>query len=122
MVGWTTFVAGQHETSVIISTILRVLPQQAIFGQVIILQQAIALGADVWMPACQDRRPRAASDEVVVDVTASSPTDRGSGNANIKEKSAARGSRDVVPPGEWIIRGQSAVGPVSWVWGSNDKP
>ncbi|KAI7786010.1 hypothetical protein LA080_005671 [Diaporthe eres] len=89
MVGWTTFAAGQDETSVIISTILRVLPQQAIFGQVI-LEQAMALGADVWMPACQDRRPRAASDEVVVDVTASSPTDRGSGNANIKEKSEIR--------------------------------
>lgn len=43
MVGWTTFVAGQDETSVIISTVLRVLPQQAIFGQVI-LEQAIALG------------------------------------------------------------------------------
>lgn len=26
----------------------------------------------------------------------------------------------LVPPDEWIIRGQSAAGPVSWVWGSND--
>lgn len=35
-------------------------------------------------------------------------------------KSTARGSRDVVPHDEWIIRGQSALGPISWVWGSND--
>lgn len=68
-----------------------------------------------------DRPPRATSDEVV-DVTASSLTDCGSvSHTNIKEKSAARGSRDVVPHDEWIIRGQSAFGPVSWVWGSNDN-
>lgn len=35
-------------------------------------------------------------------------------------KSTARGSRDVVPHDGWIIRGQSALGPISWVWGSND--
>lgn len=42
MVGWTTFVAGQGETS-LISSIVQVLPAQAIFGQVI-LWQAIPPG------------------------------------------------------------------------------